>query len=334
MRIFDKYRDLRETVSFKMDGIKDFVEDKSFDAKYFVKSRRRDVTYLIREKANVKSKADAVEFAANVLFPANLILSNLGKDAASTIQIKNRHLEESIRLLESSQEESRKLDQQLNDQFLRITQLKETLYRHLHNFTEVFEKIHNTPSYDLTLNGEKSSFQELFKQPNTKADFALFDSFLINIYDEDAGIVYGLGRSPAFAAILKFREKTLANKIDNVVQEVEECITNMIIINDHLKQLTLTAKIFEKELSAVEIAFSKLVQSLTDVVNVKKDFEQFTDEEITLLDATIKIVRIVVSLLNTHLFEKAEPNKDGLIPINKDVVTKTVQESTALRSAI
>ena len=195
-------------------------------------------------------------------------------------------------------------------------------------------KIHNRPTYNLSLDGRAVSFEELFKQSDVEADFAMLDSYLINIYDEDAGIMAGLMRSPVFAAILKFREKTLKNKIDNAVQEVNKCIDNMKIVNQYLRQLSTTAGMFEKELHAIESVFKSQLYELADVVDAKQDFDQFTEEEITLLDTNIKLTHIAVALLNTHLFEKVEPDEYGLTPVNESGISKIVSEAILIREDI
>ncbi|MBG9657895.1 hypothetical protein [Cytobacillus firmus] len=72
----------------------------------------------------------------------------------------------------------------------------------------------------------------------------------MNLYEENAGILQGLLRTPVFAAILKFREKTLMNKIDNVRSEVNECIKSMRPLVQYLNQLNLTSAKMARELKA------------------------------------------------------------------------------------
>ena len=371
MAFFNKLQNVKNAVTDKFDDVKYFVEDKTFDTKYFVKDKVSDVkdfvgekgsdakyfvkekagsvkdfvndkTYdaknFVQDKANIESKADIAEVAAYVLFPAQIplkiIMRNVGKDSSTSINSKNRHLVHRIDVLESYQKEGNMLNDKLNKQLVQITNVKKSLLDQLVFFAEVLEKIHNRPVYNISLNGQKISFEELFKQSVVDADFAMIDSYLIKIYDEDAGIMDGLMRSPVFAAILKFREKTLKNKIENAVHEVNECINNMKIINGYLRKMTKTAGNFEKELSAIQSEFSGQVYQLADVVNAKSNFEEFTNEEITLLDTNIKFVHIIVALLNTHLFEKVEPDKNGLTPTNEAGVSKVIQDAMIMRNQI
>lgn len=371
MAFFNKLQNVKNAVTDKFDDVKYFVEDKTFDAKYFVKDKVSDVkdfvgekgsdtkyfvkekaesvkdfvsdkTYdaknFVQDKAKIESKADIAEVASYVLFPAQIplkmIMRNVGKNSSTSINSKNRHLLHRIDVMESYQKEGNMLNDKLNKQLVQITNVKKSLHDQLVFFAEVLEKIHNRPVYNISLNGQKISFEELFKQSGVDADFAMIDSYLINIYDEDAGIMDGLMRSPVFAAILKFREKTLKNKIENAVHEVNECINNMKIINSYLRNMTKTAGNFEKELSAIQSQFSGQVDQLADVVNAKSNFEEFEDEEITLLDTNIKFVHIIVALLNTHLFGKVEPDENGLTPTNEAGVSKVVQEAMIMRNQI
>ncbi|MFE4894767.1 hypothetical protein [Peribacillus butanolivorans] len=56
MGFFNKLRDMKDSVSYKLDEVKYFVVDKAEDAKDF-----------ITEKVKIKSKADVVELTSNLL---------------------------------------------------------------------------------------------------------------------------------------------------------------------------------------------------------------------------------------------------------------------------
>ncbi len=343
--ISDKADDIKYFVSDKASDTKDFISDKSFDARYFIKDKVEDARYFIDDKAydakyfiteklNIKSKADIVEATSYVLFPAQIpikaVMSAVAKNSANSVHERNDTLNSRIQLLEKYQKEGKLLNEHLNTHLEEISKVKATIHQQLEVFSQAFEQIHNRPTYKLQLDGVSMTFDELFQHSGIDSEFAKFDSYLLKIYDEDAGIIDGLMRSPLFAAILKFREKALKEKIENALAEVNACIKNMEIVNQYFHDLDSTAEMFEKELKIIEKEFWILVLSLSELVKEKTDFEEFSKEEIMLLDTNIKFVRVVVNLLNTHLFEQAEPDANGLTPINKDGVKKVIVESSGV----
>ncbi|MFT4415541.1 hypothetical protein ACLM5H_16930 [Fredinandcohnia humi] len=371
MGLFDKLRDLkfeiemkatdiRYAVSDKFDDVKDFVEDKVDDVKYYVGDKVDDVKYYVGDKVDdlkyfvedkvddvkdfaedklkIKSKGDVAEIASYVLFPQQIplkfLMSSIGKGASANIQSKNDKLLARVEILEGLQEHGEELDKKIQQQLTTIQELKTALHSDVEVFAKVFEKIHNRPTYTITTDGLSLTFDDLFDTTATEADFARFDSYLLNIYDEDAGILQGLLRTPVFAAILKFREKALLNKIDNVLEEVNNCIENMEPLVQYLSRLHFTSSRLSKELSLLEPIVKKQIDKLAEVVEVKTDFNQFSKHEITILDTTIKHVRIIVSLMNTHIFNPDEQTTKGLAKINTKEVVQVVKESETIRELI
>ncbi|MGV2939616.1 hypothetical protein AB5I83_08505 [Mesobacillus sp. LC4] len=336
--IEDKVSDLKDFVedtayfvSEKAEDTKDFILDKAADTKDFVSDKTFDAKYYISEKIQNKSRADLVEIGSYVLFPAQIplkaVMSAVGKNSAYGVQEKSDYLNMRIDILEKQQDQGKNLNEKLTAQFEDIRKVKEQLHTQLEYFAEVFEKIHNRPTYNIKFDGHERTFDELFRHANIDSDFAMFDSYLLKIYDEDAGIIDGLMRSPVFAAILKFRERALKNKIDHAVSEVNQCIENMKVVNDYLASLSSTAAVLAKELHAIEEVFWDFLYELSETVDNKPDFERFTEDEITLLDTNIKLVRVIVALLNTHLFEETAPDANGLKPINQLGVERVAKES-------
>lgn len=331
----DKVDDVKYFVEDKVDNVKYFVEDKVDDVKYFVGDKVSDVKDFANHKLKIQSKGDAAEFASYVLFPQQiplrLIMSSVGKNAAANIQGKNDQLTERVQVLEGMQSHGSELEGKIKNHFSSIQSIKTQLHANLMFFAECLERIHNRPTYGIKGEDSIISFDELFETSEMIADFGKFDEYLVNLYDENASILQGLLRSPLFAAIMKFREKALMNKIDDVLAEVNECIENMRPLVQYLNQLNLTTAKFEKELHEVEAFFNKQIKKLSDIVDEKSDFDQFTDSEITILDTNIKLVRIIVSLLNIHVFNVNEISEQGFAKVNTTEVIKVVKESELVR---
>ncbi|WP_404356371.1 hypothetical protein LG291_22950 [Cytobacillus firmus] len=342
----DKVDDVKYFVEDKVDDVKFFVEDKVDDVKYFVGDKTDDLKYFVADKADdlkgfaedklkIKSKGDVAEAVSYVLFPQQIplkfIMSSVGKNAAASIQSKNNQLAGRVQVLEGMQSHGAELEKKIQHQFSEIQSVSAQLQDQLKFFAECFGRIHNRPTYGIKEADGLISFDEGFETPVLMADFARFDEYLVNLYEENAGILQGLLRTPVFAAILKFREKTLKNKIDNVRLEVNKCIKSMRPLVQYLNQLNLTSAKMARELKALDSIFSQQVQKLSAIVDEKTDFEQFSQNDTTVLDTTIKLVQIIVSLLNTHLFSVKEVSEHGFAKINSADVLKVVQESEKVR---
>ncbi|MGN7175657.1 hypothetical protein [Cytobacillus sp. SAFR-174] len=342
----DKMDDVKYFVEDKVDDVKFFVEDKVDDVKYFVGDKTDDLKYFVADKADdlkgfaedklkIKSKGDVAEAVSYVLFhqqiPLKFIMSSVGKNTAASIQSKNDQLAGRVKVLEGLQSHGAELEKKIQHHFSEIQSVSAQLQDQLKLFAECFERIHNRPTYGIKKADGLISFGEGFDTPVLMADFARFDEYLVNLYEENAGILQGLLRTPVFAAILKFREKTLMNKIDNVRSEVNECIKSMRPLVQYLNQLNLTSAKMARELKALNSIFSQQVQKLSGIVDEKTDFEQFSQNDTAILDTTIKLVQIIVSLLNTHLFNVKEVSEHGFAKINSGEVLKVVQESEKVR---
>ncbi|OMF61551.1 hypothetical protein BK139_06855 [Paenibacillus sp. FSL R5-0490] len=331
----DKVDDVKFFVEDKVDDVKYFVGDKTDDLKYFVADKAEDLKDLAEDKLKIKSKGDVAEAVSYVLFPQQiplkLIMSSFGKNAAANIQSKNDQLAGRVKILEDLQSHGAELEKKIQHQFSEIQSVSAQLQDQLKFFAECFERIHNRPTYGIKESNGLISFDKGFDTPVLMADFARFDEYLVNLYEENAGILQGLLRTPVFAAILKFREKTLMNKIDNVRSEVNECIKSMRPLVQYLNQLNLTSAKMGIELKALDSTFSQQVQKLSAIVDEKTDFKQFSQNDMTVLDTAIKLVQIIVSLLNTHLFNVKEVSEQGLAKVNSAEVLMLVAESEKMR---
>ncbi|WP_147536275.1 hypothetical protein [Bacillus marasmi] len=334
----DKVDDVKYFVEDKVDDVKYFVGDKVDDAKYFVADKVDDVKEFAGDKLKIKSKGDVAEIAANILFPAQIpikmLMSSLGKNAAANIQDKNDLLLKHVQMLENLQIRGEKLEKEVQDNLSSIRLTKTELQSHLTIFADLFERIHNRPTYRIQYAGASFSLVELFDRSVQELDFARFDDYLINLYDEEAGILQGLLRTPVFAAILKFREKTLINKIDNVKYEVDNCIINLRSLVKYLTKLSSTSGNLAIELNAILDIFKNQLNKLSEIVGNKNDFSQFKEKEITVLDTNIKLVRIIVTLLNIHIFSKDEIDEKGFTKINTEEVEHSINESEKVRIAV
>ena len=344
--VSDKFDDVKYFVGDKVDDVKYFVEDKVDDVKYYVGDKADDLKYFVGDKADdlkgfaedklkIKSKGDVAEAISYVLFPQqiplNFIMSSVGKNAAASIQSKNDQLARRIEVLEGMQNHGAELEKKIQQQFSEIQSVSTQLQDQLKFFAECFERIHNRPTYGIKEADGLISFDNAFDIPVLMADFARLDGYLVNLYEENAGILQGLLRTPVFAAILKFREKTLMNKMDNVQSEVNQCIESMRPLVQYLNQLNQTSAKMARELKALDSIFSQQIQKLSAIVDEKADFEQFCQNDITVLDTNIKLVRIIVSLLNTHLFNVQEVSEQGFTKVNSAEVLKRVKESERVR---
>ncbi|UPM56370.1 hypothetical protein [Gottfriedia acidiceleris] len=293
---------------------------------------------VLFDKLKNISKAVVDELVTDVIIPSLIhtgkIMNENGKSIATNIQSKNKEVLDRISLLEDMQGQGERLEKGIDRNLTMIKARRYNLILQLTRFDDVFEKIHNRPSYKIKSGNFEIPVYDLLNMPSPDTDYDKLDNFLVDMYAEDAGILQGLCRTPVFAAILIFRQKALVNKFDNLLVEVNQCIDNLISLVHYLMKINTTSSNLSKELTELEVVFKEQVDKLSKIVSVKMDFEEFSEEEITILDTNIKLVGIILKLMNAHICDKKEVSAQGFAKVNIDEVLKVVKESEKVRLAV
>ncbi|KRF67621.1 hypothetical protein ASG99_15070 [Bacillus sp. Soil768D1] len=117
-----------------------------------------------------------MELTSNVLFPAQIpfkvLISAFGKNSANKVQEKSNYLNMQIKILENYQSEGKRLSEKLNLHLEGISKVKALMHTQLEFFSEVFEQIHNRPTYNVSFEGCEMTNDELFRHSNIDSDFA------------------------------------------------------------------------------------------------------------------------------------------------------------------
>ncbi|GGA43085.1 hypothetical protein [Psychrobacillus lasiicapitis] len=308
-KTYDKVDHIKENVLFearwKMRDTKDFISDLRHNPTGTISDLKYRVSDMPADKL------------VGLLFPgskARLSAQRL-KDLDANLTAKANELNS---LLDDKEVLERKVAIELENGGM----VRQNIRNSLAVFASEFEKLHNKPEYKLKSIETKLNVK-LAIDHGQGIEFSKLDSTLLKIYENDFSVLSLFKESPITATILKLREKSLTEEINQCMSEVVSCIRNIQKINHDLKKLYELTHSLNSELMKTKVLLDSEIEAFMDVMNVYgTDYELYDERADLVIDNVIKMVALAVRLLNTPIYSKEQGNE-----LNTDIAFQVITDS-------
>lgn len=308
-KTYDTVDYIKENVLFearwKMRDTKDFLSDLQHDPSRTIS----ELKYRVSD-----TPADKL---VELLFPgskARLSVQRL-KDLDANLTIKVNELNGLI-------DDKAVLERKVAIEFENGGIVRQSIRNSLAVFASEFEKLHNKPHYKLKSIETKLNVK-LAIDHGQGIEFSKLDSALLKIYDNDFSVLSLFKESPITANILKLREKSLTEEINQCMSEIVSCIRNVQKVNHDLTKLYELTHSLNSELIKTEVLLDSEIEAFLDVMNVYgTDYELYDEHADLVIDNVIKMVALAVRLLNTPIYSKEQGSE-----LNTDVAFQVITDS-------
>lgn len=304
---------------YKVDHIK---ENALFEARWKMRDTKDSISDLRHDPSGTISQLKyrlsdtPADKLVGLLFPGSE-----ARLSAQRIKDLDANLTAKVNELNSMLDDKEVLERRVAIEFENGGIVRQNIRNSLAFFASEFEKLHNKPEYKLKSIETKLNVK-LAIDHGQGIDFSKLDSALLKIYDNDFNVLSLFKQSPFTSAILKLREKSLTEEVNQCMSEVVSCIHNVQKINHGLTKLYELTHSLNSEIIKTKVLLDSEIEEFMDVMNVYgTDYELYDERADLIIDNVLKMVALAVRLLNTPIYSKEQGNE-----LNTDIAYQVITD--------